>query len=172
MARAEKTEKVNNIKKHLEESNSVFITDYTGLDVAAITVLRKDLRENSVKYLVAKNTLFRIAAKEAGYDSILDYLQGQTAIAFAHDDPAAAAKILYDSYKDIEKPVIKAFVLEDIVYSGEDIKRLAELPPKDILLAQLVSAVEAPIALVVMSLEAVFQELFGTLDALAKSKEG
>jgi large subunit ribosomal protein L10 len=172
MPRAEKVEKVNNIKKHLEESNSVFITDYTGLDVADITVLRKDLRENSVKYLVAKNTLLRIAAKEAGYDNILDYLQGQTAIAFAQDDPAAAAKILYDSYKDIEKPLIKAFVLEDVVYSGEDIKRLAELPPKDILLAQLVSAVEAPIASVVMSLEAVFQELFGTLDALAKSKEG
>lgn len=172
MPRVEKVEKVNNIKKYLEESNSVFITDYTGLDVADITVLRRDLRENSVKYLVAKNTLLRIAAKEAGYDNILDYLQGQTAIAFAQDDPAAAAKVLYDSYKDIEKPVIKAFVLEDVVYSGEDIKRLAELPPKDILLAQLVSAVEAPIASVVMSLEAVFQELFGTLDALAKSKEG
>ncbi|MFH2035608.1 MAG: 50S ribosomal protein L10 [Candidatus Zixiibacteriota bacterium] len=166
-----KLEKVAELKKQLEESKSIFITDYTGLNVADITVLRRKLRNNSVKYFVAKNTLIKIAAKETGYDGILDYLQGQTAIAFAKDDPAIAAKILYDSFKDIEKPVIKAFVLENETFAGTEVKRLAELPSREVLLSQIVSAVEAPLASVIASIDAVFHELIATVDALAISKE-
>jgi large subunit ribosomal protein L10 len=170
MPKPEKIQKVDNVKKHLEESKSLFITDYTGLNVDDITLLRKNLRENSIKYLVAKNTLVRIAAKESGYDNILDYLEGQTAIAFSQDDPAVAAKILYDSYKDIEKPVIKAFVLDEEVYPGADIVRLAELPSREVLLARLIGAVESPLTSVVSSINAVSQELVATIDALAASK--
>ncbi len=166
-----KLEKVAELKKQLEESNSVFVTEYTGLNVADLTLLRKKLRENSAKFFVAKNTLIRIAAKETGFDGILDHLQGQTAITFANEDPAIAAKILYDSFKEIEKPVIKAFVVEKETFAGSEIKRLAELPSREVLLSQIVSSVEAPIANVISSVDAVFHELIATVDALAKSKE-
>jgi large subunit ribosomal protein L10 len=170
MPKSEKIDAVSNYKKHLEEAGSIFVTDYSGLDVADITVLRKNLRENSVKYLVGKNTLFRIAAKDAGLDNIIEYLSGPTAIAFGYDDPAVPAKILYDSYKDREKPVIKAFVLDRELFKGSEIVRLAELPPREVLLAGIVAAVESPISSLVISIDGVLQELVATVDALARTK--
>ncbi len=170
MPKPEKIQAVENIKKEFENTKSVFVTDYTGLNVADITLLRKNLRENSIKYMVAKNTLIKIAAGETGYEKIVKLLEGQTALAFVKDDPALAAKILYNSYKDIEKPVIRAFVLDKEIYPGTDAVRLAELPSREILLAQIVSAVESPMTAVVNSVEGLFYELIGTLDALAVSK--
>lgn len=170
MPKPEKIDAVKNVKKYLEESSSVFVTDYSGLNVAEITVLRKNLRENSVKYLVSKNTLMRIAAREAGYDNIVEFLQGPTAIAFGADDPAVAAKILYDSYKDKEKPVIRAFVLDKELFAGTEIVRLAELPSREILLSLLVATVESPVSALVSSIDAMFQELISTVDALERQK--
>lgn len=170
MVKPDKISKVDVLKGHLTESKSVFITDYTGLNVAKLTILRKNLRENSVKYFVEKNTLLKIAAKETGYDGIVNYLQGQIAVAFAKDDPAIAAKILYNAFKENEKPVIRAFVLDKQTFPGTEIVRLAELPSREILLAQVIGAVESPLTAVIMSVDAVFQELVGTIDALAKSK--
>jgi len=170
MPKAEKIDSVNAIKENLESAKSVFVTEYTGLNVQDITSLRKNLRENSVKYLVAKNTLMRIAAKETGYENLVEYLSGQTALAFGADDPAIAAKILYDSYKDIEKPVIKAFVLDGQLFEGSEITRLAELPSREVLLAQIISAVESPISSIIASIDGIFQELVATIDALQASK--
>jgi len=170
MPNPEKLKVVEEVKKYFEESTSLFITDYTGLNVEDITVLRKNLRENSVKYLIAKNTLVRIAAKDAGYENILEYLTGPTAIAFGVDDPAVPAKILYDSFKAKERPVIKAFVLDQDVYKGVEIVRLAELPSREVLLAQLIGAVESPIQSLLGSVDGLMQELVATVEALAVSK--
>ncbi|MBN2226454.1 MAG: 50S ribosomal protein L10 [candidate division Zixibacteria bacterium] len=172
MPKPEKITSVSQIKEHLEGAGSVFVTDYTGLNVEQITKLRKDLRENSIRYLVAKNTLMRIAAKETGYDGLAEYLTGQTALAFGAEDAAAAAKILYDSFKAIEKPVIRAFVLDDKdqVFPGDKVVRLAELPSREVLYSQIVAAVEAPFSSLISSIDALFQELIATLAALEKSK--
>ncbi|RKX24481.1 MAG: 50S ribosomal protein L10 [Candidatus Zixiibacteriota bacterium] len=171
MLRQEKTENVANIKKLFEEAEAYFITDYQGLNVADITVLRKNLRENKVKFLVAKNTLFRLAAKEAGQKELDEYFLGPTAVAFSSDDPSVAAKILYDSYKERELPRFKAFVVEDQIHGPDQIKALAELPPRDVLLSQLVSAVEAPLTELVGSIDGFFRELVGSIDALADKKK-
>jgi len=149
MPKPEKITVVDKVKKYLEESNAFFITDYTGLNVEDITLLRKNLREHSVKYLVAKNTLMRIAAKDAGFENIIEFLSGQTAIAFGVDDPAVPAKILYDSFKDIEKPVINS---------------------REVLLARLIGAIESPIQSTLGSIDGLMQELVATVDALAKAK--
>ena len=170
MPKPEKIEKVKSLKEYLENAKSVFVTDYSGLNVADITVLRKNLRDNSVKYVVAKNTLMRIAAKEAGYENLVEYLKGPTAVAFTSDDPAVPAKILYDSFKEKEKPVIKAFVLDKELFSGTEIRRLADLPSREVLLAQLVSAIESPINSLISNIDGVFQELIATIETLAKTK--
>jgi len=170
MPKPEKVESVTEIKKYLEECKSVFVTDYSGLNVQDITLLRKNLREGSVKYLVAKNTLFKIAAKETGYDDIVDHLKGQTAIAFGFDDPSVPAKILHAAFRAKEKPIIKAFIVDRRSYSGKGVVRLADLPSREILLSQVVAAVESPISSLILSIDSVFQELVGTIDALAKTK--
>ncbi len=172
MPKPEKITAVSQIKEYLEGAESVFVTDYTGLNVEQITKLRKDLRENSIKYLVAKNTLMRIAANETGYEGLAEHLTGQTALAFGADDPAVAAKILYDSFKAIEKPVIRAFVLDDKdqIFTGDQVVRLAELPSREVLYSQVVASVEAPVSSRIGSIGAFFQELIATLEALEKSK--
>ena len=171
MARQEKIDAVNKIKDLMDEASSVFVTDYTGLNVKEITKLRKELRENQVKYLVAKNTLIKIAANESGLEKLTDYFNGQTGLAFVSEDPSVAAKILYDSFKKIEKPLIKAFILDEEFYEGAEITRLADLPSKEVLYSMIVASVEAPASNVISSLDALFQELVATVDALGESKE-
>ncbi len=170
MPKPEKIEAVDKLKQIMNDASSVFVTDYTGLNVEEITKLRKDLRENSIKYLVAKNTLLKIAASESGLEKLNEFFKGQTGLAFGADDPSVAAKILYDSFKKIEKPIIKAFILEDEFYSGSEITRLADLPTKEVLYSMIVASVESPLTSLVGSIDGIFQELIATLDALEQSK--
>ena len=172
MPSAVKVDKVAELKKFFEDSDSLFVTDYQGLNVADITVLRKNLRENNIKYLIAKNTLMKIAAREAGVVDLDEHLIGPTAVAFTSDDPAVAAKILHDSFKDKELPKMKAFVVEAKLYDGKEIKRLADLPPKMVLYSQVVSAVEAPLTNLVGAIDGFFRELVGTVDALVEKRKG
>jgi large subunit ribosomal protein L10 len=175
MPTQQKIDLVARLKEHFEEADNIFVTDYAGLDVAQITKLRKDLRDNNIKYVVAKNTLMRLAAKEAGYDEIVEHLSGPTALAFTTADPNVPAKILYDTMKEckeVNKPEIRAFFIEKQSFAGSDAERIAKLPPRDILLSQLIAAVESPISGLVSTLDGIIRELVGTLDAMAKEKEG
>lgn len=172
MPKPEKITTVAELKEVFQSAGSFFVTDYQGLNVANLSVLRKNLRENDVKYVVAKNTLFKIAAREAGVPSIDSHLKGPTAIAFALKDAAAAAKVLNDSFKEKKLPRIKVFVVDSELHSATDIGRLADLPSREVLLSQLVSAVESPLTSLVSSVEAVFTELIRTVDALADKQKG
>lgn len=171
MPKQEKLDTVAEYGKLFKESGSFFVTDYQGLSVADLTVLRKSLRESNVEFLVGKNTLFKIAAKEAKVDGIDEYLAGPTAIAFTSDEPAVAAKILHDSFKAHELPRMKAFMVDEVVHTGDQIKRLADLPPRDVLYSMLVSAVEAPLTELVGTIDGFFRKLVGTIDALEEQKK-
>ncbi len=170
MPTPKKEQSIAEMKELFEGSNSLFVTDYQGLNVADMTELRFALREKNVRFLIAKNTLMKIAAKEAGVTGIDEYLKGPTALAFTNDDPAAAAKILNDSFKKNELPRMKVFVVDDEVFEAAQISRLADLPPKEILLSQVVAAVEAPFTSLIGSLDGFFRELVGSIDALADKK--
>jgi large subunit ribosomal protein L10 len=171
MPKPQKIEAVAELTKLFADSGSFFVTDYQGLNVAEITLLRKNCRENSIKYLVAKNTLLKRAAHEAGFESIERHLIGPTAIAFAADDPSVAAKILHDFYKDRELPRMKVFVVGGQLYEANRIGGLADLPPKETLYSQLVAAVEAPLSQMVGALNGIFRELVGSLEALSERKK-
>ena len=171
MPNQQKVQAVAEMKELFDNADSFFITDYQGLDVESMNTLRSNLRDNNVKYLIAKNTLLRIAAKEAGYEGLDTHLTGPTAIAFTSDDAAAAAKVLHDFFKDKKLPVMKAFLVDKELFGGEEIKRLADLPSKETLLAQVVAAVEAPFTSVIGSLDGFFRELVGSIDALADKKQ-
>lgn len=171
MPKTEKVETIERITRLFQESNSFFITDYQGLNVPDMTNLRKKLRENKVKYLIAKNTLYKLAAKNVGQDKLDEHFTGPTAVAFASEDASLAAKVLYDSFKEKERPRIKAFVVDNSIYQPDDIKRLAELPPRDILLSMLVTAVESPLSSVVNAINGIFSELVRTIDTLGEKKK-
>lgn len=171
MPKPEKIEAVAEIRKMFESAGSFFVTDYQGLNVADMTALRKRLRDNKVKYLIAKNTLLKLAAREAGVSDIDEHLLGPTAVAFTSDDPAGAAKILNDYYKDKELPRMKVFVVDNQLFHGTEITRLADLPSREILLGQLVAAIEAPLTSLVGALDGFFRELVGSVDALAEKRK-
>lgn len=171
MPNQEKFQAVAEIKELFENASSLFVTDYQGLNVADMTELRTNLRDKNVKYLIAKNTLLKIAAGEAGVTGIDEHLIGPTAIAFTSDDPAAVAKVLNDSFKARELPRMKVFVVDNEVFEGAEIKRLADLPTKEVLLSQVVAAVESPLTSLVGSLDGFFRELVGSVDALADKKK-
>jgi large subunit ribosomal protein L10 len=172
MPKPEKIENVAELKEAFAQAKSFFVTDYQGLNVADISTLRKNLRENNVRFVVAKNTLFKLAAKEAGAPQLDVHFKGPTAVAFALKDPAVAAKILNDSFKEKQLPRVKAFVVDAQIHEASDIGRLADLPPREVLLSMVVSAVESPLTALVGAVEAVMIELVRTVDALAEQKKG
>jgi large subunit ribosomal protein L10 len=166
-----KVDTVKELKKFFQSAGCFFVTDYQGLNVADISKLRKALRESDVKFVVAKNTLFKIAANEAGSPSVDEHLHGPTAIAFALKDAAVAAKILNDSFKEKKLPRVKVFVLDNEIYQADQIGKLADLPPREILLSHLVRVIELPLTELLGSVDAVFTELIRTVDALAEKQK-
>ena len=129
--RPEKAGKVAELKDLLSSSKGAVLVDYCGLTVAEDTELRSKMREAGVKYMVAKNTFIRIAAKEAGIEGLDAYLEHNTAVAFSAEDPVAPAKILNDFSKDHKALEIKAGILDGKVIALDEVKALAELPSRE-----------------------------------------
>jgi large subunit ribosomal protein L10 len=166
-----KVEKVAALKEKLNKAKHIIVTDHTGINVADITVLRRELKKSNAELKIAKNTLFKIAAKEAGLDSLGVHFVGPTSLILGYDDPSVPARIVYELNKKIEKPKIKGYVLESQLLSADDFKKMAQLPPKEQVLAMLVGTINGPIVNFVMTLEAVVRNFIGTIDALAEKRK-
>ena len=145
MARPEKVQAVKDIRERLEGAEAVFLTEYRGLSVKAVQDLRRALREAGADYKVVKMTLTKLAAVDAGIDGMDEYLSGPTAIAFAKDDPVATAKALKDFSKSNEVFTLKAGFLSGNILTPEEISKLAEIEPREILLAKIAGAAKAPL---------------------------
>jgi large subunit ribosomal protein L10 len=146
MPRPEKVQAVADIKESLEGAEAVFLTEYRGLTVKAVQELRASLRSSGAEYKVVKMTLARRAADDAGIAGLDEYLLGPTALAFAKSDPVATAKALKEFAKTHEVFVMKAGVLSGNILSPEDVSRLAEIEPREVLLAKIAGAAKAPLA--------------------------
>lgn len=169
--RPEKAGKVAELKDLLSSSKGAVLVDYCGLTVAEDTELRSKMREAGVKYMVAKNTFIRIAAKEVGVEGLDSYLEHNTAVAFSAEDPVAPAKILNDFSKDHKALEIKAGILDGKVIALDEVKALAELPSRDELLAKLVGSMQAPISGLVNVLQGTIRNFVYTLEAVRQKKE-
>ena len=170
MPRPEKVKVVEGLASEFSSAGTVFVADYAGLSVVDITDLRAQLRKAGVSMRVAKNTLLRLAAQQAGLPELSDHFTGPTAVAFGQKDPVAGAKILHEFYTRLERPRVRTFVVEHKRYAGDDLKALAALPPREVILSQLLAAIESPISGFVGTLNAVIRDFIGTVDAIAKKK--
>ena len=168
---AKKEAEVTEILELFERSKGIILTDFTGINVAAMTDLRARLREASCSYLVVKNRLTAIAADRAGYAPLRDYLTGPTGIVTTEEDPLAPAKVLADFAKKELSLKIKGGIVEETLYTGVQVEQLASIPPRDVLLSQLVSSIQGPIAGLAMCLNGVLQKLVGTLHSLAEKRQ-
>ena len=143
--RPEKVQAVAEIRERLEEAEAVFLTEYRGLSVKDVQDLRRNLREAGADYKVVKMTLARLAAGDAGIEGLEEYLSGPTALALTRGDPVAAAKALKDFARANEVLVLKAGYLSGNILTPEEISRLADVEPREILLAKIVGAAKAPL---------------------------
>lgn len=146
MPRPEKVQAVSDIREKLENAEAVFLTEYRGLSVKAVQDLRKALRKSGAEYKVVKMTLAKLAAGDAGIEGLDEYLLGPTALAFANSDPVATAKALKDFSKSNEVLVLKAGYLSGSILTPEEVSKLAEIEPREVLLAKIAGAAKAPMA--------------------------
>ena len=144
MPRPEKVQAVADIKERLEGSVAVFLAEYAGLSVGEQQELRRGLSAAESEFKIVKMTLTRIAASELGYDDLLEGLSGPTAVAFASGDAAAAAKVLRDFAKEHTQLVLKGGLLDGEPLTPERVEQLAELDSREVLLAKMVGAFQAP----------------------------
>lgn len=139
----------------LARSQAAYIADYRGLKVADISDLRTQIRkETNAELDVAKNTLLSIAFREAGWSVPAEHLAGPTAVLFCYEDPIAAAKVLTRYAKKNDLIKVKGGVINERVMGAKDVEGMAELPPREQILASLIGAIQGPA-----------QNLFGVLTA-------
>jgi large subunit ribosomal protein L10 len=167
MLRQDKERIVSELAERLKSSQNLLVADYRGLTMPEIDELRSKLLETGARFSVVKNTLTRLAAEEAGVQQLLELVDGPTAIAFidAEGDPAAAAKILNDTARAHDVLVIRGGLLEGDTVSDVEIKRLATLPPADVVRAQFAGAVAAPLTTIVGLFTAPLRDLVNVIDA-------
>ena len=170
MARPDKAAAVAELAEEFRSSTAAVLTEYRGLTVAQLKELRRSLGEHT-SYAVVKNTLTKIAAKEAGVDALDDLLQGPSAIAFIKGDPVEAAKGLRDFAKANPLLVIKGGVLEGKPLSTAEITRLADLESREVLLAKLAGAMTASLSQAASLFQAPLSQAARVVEALRQKAE-
>jgi len=164
---------VQELAAELGSAETLIVADYRGLTNKQLEALRDQLLPHGARFRIVKNTLTRRAAEQAGAESLLVMLEGPTAIAFIESsgDPAAVAKALAATAKETNVLTLRGGILEGKTLSGEEVDRLATLPPLDVLRGQLVGAIVAPLTQLLGLVSAPLRDLHGLVDARIKQLE-
>ncbi|RVU53974.1 50S ribosomal protein L10 [Anaerosphaera multitolerans] len=165
-----KTQLVEEIKEKIQSAQSIVLVNYRGLDVAEVTELRSQYREANVDYKVYKNTMMRRAFEELGYDDISEFLKGPSAVAFSMEDAVAAAKITSKFAEEHEELEIKSGIVDGKIITKEEIQDLAKLPAREVLIAQVLGGLNAPLQGFVNVLNGNIRGLAVVLQAIADKK--
>jgi large subunit ribosomal protein L10 len=171
MERSKKEEVVAELKQSLAEAEAVFVTDFKGIDMEALTGLRAKVREAGCEFRVAKNTLVKLAAQNTPMSRLEQLFTGNNALGRTTKDPAVLAKVLTEFAKTNDKFIIKGGLLGDRPLTPAQIKALASLPGREALLASFLGALNAVPTGFVRVLAAVPQKLLYALSAIRDQKE-
>jgi large subunit ribosomal protein L10 len=164
---------VDELAEKLGAATAIYLTDFTGLNVKKMTALRARMRAEGVEYLVVKNTLALRALDGLDIPDIGQFFTGPTGVVIGHEDAVGAARVLSEFAKENDdRPTVKVGVVERQRLGPEEVGRLAKLPPRDVLLAELAGAMEAPLAQLVFLLQGKLSEMVGLLEALRAQRHG
>lgn len=167
----EKKAVVSGLKEKLVAAQGAVLINYRGISVAQDTKLRRIFREAGVDYFVAKNTMIRLAAEQAGIEGLEPVLEGPSAIALSVSDPVAPAKIISEFMKEAKVISIKSGILEGQVIDEAKVKALADLPSREVLVSRVLAGMQSPIAGFVNVLQGSIRNLVYTLEAVRQQKE-
>jgi large subunit ribosomal protein L10 len=171
MHRDKKHQIVAELTTEIREATALLVADPRGLDVGQMSDLRRALRAQGASFRVTKNTLGRIAAREAGADALVDLLQGPSGVTLCTTDPAPVAKVLADFARTSRLLELRGGVLDGRAIDASDARRLATLPPREQLLSQLVGSLNAPIAGLANVLAQLPRSLVVALEQIRQQKE-
>lgn len=144
---AQKEQLVNELAEKLQKAQSVVMFDYRGLTVSEVTELRAQMRKAGNEYVIVKNSMVERACDKLGIDeSVKEMLKGPSAFAFGYDDAVSPAKVLKDAVKKLKKCEIKGGIVNGKVTDANGIDALAELPPKEVLIARMLGSMMSPIS--------------------------
>ncbi|MHC1760290.1 MAG: 50S ribosomal protein L10 [Negativicutes bacterium] len=169
--RPEKVAMIAEIKTTMQNAKGLVLADFRGIKVAQDTKLRRKMREAGVEYSVIKNNMASIAAKEAGIEGLDNYLKGPLAMVSSKNDPVAPAKLISEFIKDNRIMEIKGGLVEGKVIDADAVKALANLPPREVLIARLLGSMQSPITGFVNVLQGNIRNLVYALDAVRQQKE-
>jgi large subunit ribosomal protein L10 len=170
MKRTEKEQLVSELREKIEGAKALYYTDFTGLNVKRMTDLRRKLRKAGVQYVVIKNTLALRAVNESGLTG--ERLKGPTGIIVAKD-PVEAAKILTDFAKaNDQRPAVKGGMFDGAAIDAEQVKRLAAMPSREQMLAELGAGLQSPLSAMLGVMNSLLTNFAGALEALKTQKEG
>lgn len=165
-----KAEVIAEIKEKLGKAQGAVVINYVGITVQEVTDMRAKYRQAGLDYKVYKNTLINRAAEELGIEGMEPYLHGNTAIAFSYDDPVAAPKAVLDYIEKAKKMEVKCGLLGNEVLDAKGVEALSKLPSKEVVLAQLLGLMNAPIRNFVSVLNGPARSLVYALKAVADQK--
>jgi large subunit ribosomal protein L10 len=169
-----KIETVEEFSEKFKSSKSIFLADFSGINVAETTKLRRSFREANVEYRVLKNNLAKLSFKDAGIEGLDEMLTGMTAFAFSDDDAVAPVRVIKQFNKQIPKDVkplvIKGCVFEGKVFGADQAEAIANLPSREELLAKFVGLLQAPMSNLVNVLSGTGRKLVGSLEAVKSQK--
>ena len=170
MKRTEKEQLVTELKEKIGGAQALYYTDFTGLNVKRMTELRRRLRKANVEYVVIKNTLALRAVNESGL--VGSKLKGPTGLVMAKD-AVGAAKVLSDFAKENDaKPTVKGGMLEGASIDAAQVKRLAAMPSREQMLAELGAGLQSPLSAFLGAMNGLLMTFAGALDALKTQREG
>jgi large subunit ribosomal protein L10 len=170
MKRTEKEQLVSGLKEKIESATALYYTDFTGLNVKRMTELRRRFRKANVEYVVIKNTLALRAVNESGL--VGERLKGPTGLVVTKD-PVEAAKILTDFAKtNDQRPAVKGGLFDGASIDAAQVKRLAAMPSREQMLAELGAGLQSPLSAMLGALSGLLTNFAGALEALKTQKEG
>jgi large subunit ribosomal protein L10 len=168
----ERTQVIDSLEKEFRQASGIYLTDINRISVEKISKLRVNFRTKGIKYVVVKNTLARKACERCGMNDLVPFLKGAVGIALSKSESLTPAKIIKDFQKDNKDLLeVKVAYVDGTLFSTRDTLRLADIPPREVLLAQLLGCLQAPMANLAGTLNGVLVKFAGTLESLKNQKE-
>lgn len=170
MVKQYKVDEVTLIKEKLDQKGNIIFTDYSGVQVQGLSSLRRKLKEKDADYRVVKNNLLKRALDEKGYEGFDDFLKGPIAVAFAGEEVGEVAKVLKEFAVQEANFSYSIGILDNVLYNEDQIKTIADLPSKDVLIAQIMQMINAPASGIAIGSNQIMSSVARGIQAVAEAQ--